>query len=947
MPRYSTLISGSTLRVAGAVAVLAVTAPFASPSSAAEGIEELRCSKDRVYDGKSTKWQSFPGPRFDAGLGIDAVTQQITSYSVSPANSKRIAVTNGNSVYVSMDGGCDWSLSFRLDQVPSDPSIPLSGSFTTIKFVHVTASGAVFAVAEELETGAAGANVARPRVLRSRTGAIDSWQLAEEGLPPIGTPLAIRSHRTNGNVLYITFSGAREESQCPPAPLPCGDAQQGQELGLMYGTTNAGTSWGSRTDPNDLDSVSAIRYFSIDDDDAQGNIVWVVANGTLQRSDNGGRTFQPPDGLPQAGFRFTAVETLANIPKSRGLKVLAFSDDQEMIRLDGNRWIRSRAPFGSAVESIAQRPEGDIAVATRPVNSAPAQVWRIYPEDFRDFDIGKGVGGEVFKQTHGWEFITPPVGGMNVPASAQAGAGSGAAGTYYVQTKDRLVRFLGSKVRLPETSAPPTTVGPPPVPRGTISPNGQTHEIAVGKTKTVQYTLTLPPSPTPIDVYLLIDNSVSMKPTIEGLKANLGRVAQRLHDSGVDIAMGVGKINVEPQDDDLPIDDDRTEHIDESRPQPLYERLRAIGPVDPDLFEQLSTIDGNGGSGKEAQLEALYQAVTGAGLSYNNLGWLIGYDVKKGQQAGFRDALDPIKVIVHATDEEFTTDLTKGHNDFESVARALNDAGVKQVGLSQGVDEATVDLKRMAELTKSLAPPGGTDCDGDGVIGYNDVRAGQPLVCGESEGLDATLVNLISSLSDRQVIQLGHNRAPTIGAVSALSFAVDAKETISKKFTVTYSCKGLQPGPYVNDFTASLRGLTIAKMSANVNCGGLAIPAPPQVAVEPAVNPPPPQPQPIVPAPVPVNPVPQPQAQPQVQTQVQPQAGMADQEEEAFELALAHNEMAQERQEGDQIAMTGLSYVDHPEVVLALGMTLTTAVGVGYAVRRRSRTAAARVTVRR
>lgn len=942
MPRFSTLTGSSMLRVAGVVAALAVTIPLPGPATAAE-IQPLRCGS-RITGGPGI-WQSMKGPVFDEPTGAD-VSQNIESFSVSPSNSQVIAVTNGHSIYVSQNGGCSWSFG-------ADTSIVATGVFSTIKGVYVAANNTVFAIAEELNTGAM---VGRPHVLRSANAGRGKWELADSGLPPIGSPLLLRGHRTKGNVLYLSFSGAREESAaCLPAPVGC-PAGSGEPLGLLYATTNGGGSWTSRTDPGDVDSVTAIKQFSIDDDDPNGNVIWLVAKGRLRKSTDGGRSYEAPDGLDQSGFTFTTVETLSNTKQSAGIKIVAFSAESEMIRLqNGKGWIRSKVPF-SAVESVAQRPEGDMVVATTPATGV--SLWRIYPKDFFDYDNKSGFGGKVFHTTFGWESVNPAT-RLPVSAFVNAGPAPAGAGTFYVRDNRRVLRFLGSTRRLENPPAKGVNLGAPPPPRGTLTPRNTTLTIKKGGSEKVRYTLTLPPAPTPIDIYLLVDNSGSMSPIIQALKDDLGSVVQRLYDTGVDVQVGVGQINVEPEKQSLPIDDPDTEY-DESKPRPIYQVLRKIGPVNGDLYDALSKVDGNGGSGQEPQLEALWQSVMGKGMSFGNLGWLAGYSIPPDHDAEFRDPLDPIKVIVHATDEAFGRTIgcvkvneepkpgcqSNAHNDFEEVAATLRTAGVKQIGLSQSNDLAGADLERMARLTGAVAPRGGTDCDGDGRIGPDDVRAGRPLVCGQSHGLSDTLVNLIRSLNDRQSISVHARPAPNIHGGLAIDYDIDAKQPTTRTFTVTYSCKGMASGEYANSITAALRGITIAKAAATVTCEGTDPPQQqPPVFEEPAFNPPQPQPQPMVPAPAPVNPVPQPQTQVQTQTQVNPQAGMADQEQEQLQLAVADNTLAP--RDEDQLAMSAMSYADNPEVVLAFGMAMATAAGLGFSLRRRSRTATAKVTLRR
>lgn len=949
MTRFTTLMHSTALRVAGAVAAVAVAAPLSLPADAAEKIEALPCAAAQV-SGSSTLWQRLRAPVFQPGIGIDTTPQQIVSYAVSPTNTNYVAVTNGKSVYTSKDGGCSWRLGFRLGRVPEDPQrIPLSGLITDIRRVYVQpGTNTFFALAEELETGA---TVGRPHVLRSASGDAASWRVADEGLPPLGKPHTLRGHPRNKNVLYLSFQNAREEqAQCPPEPVPCDRSQNGEPLGLLYRSTDGGLTWSARTNPGDLNSATTIRYFSVDDNDRGGNTLYVIANGLLRKSTNGGDSYTVPPGVRQSGFKFAAVESLANTEASRRLEVVAFganADGPAMIRLHHGEWVTTQLPFHAPVESVAQRSDGDIAVATAVAFGSP-QVWRIYPHDFVDYEEGIGQAGRKFKLTFGWEPITPNVlSNSKVPADLGGGAAASGAGTYYVREGTAVLRFLGSTARNADPQAPGVDLAPPKPPLGRITPPTLDLDLPAGKSRTVDYTLTLPPSPTPLDVYLLVDNSGSMIPFINDLKANLRHVAVALHESGVNVGIGVGQINVQPETDKLPVDDPRTPDEDESKGRPIYQRLREIGPVDEPLFDALSKLNGNSGAGDEPQLEALYQSVTGEGLTFAGLTFLGPHRIPPGHHAGFRDTLSPIKVIVHATDEKFSTNIRGGaRNDPRVVADVLRDAKVKQIGLSQGQTAAADDLEYMARETGALAPRGGTDCDGDGRIGYEDVQAGEPLVCGQSEGLDRTLVNLLRSLSDPQTITLSKKASPTMVEVSREEFRIDAKQTTKVTFSVTYSCKGLTPGQYANDLTASLRGDLIAKAVATVTCGGVAVPVKPQAVTpnEPASNPPPVQPQPILPAPVPVNPVPQPQTQVQTQTQVNPQAGMADQEEQQFQLAAVTNDLRDEGElAGDQLAMTGLSYDDAALGVMAVGMGLATALGIGMSVRRRHQPALARV----
>lgn len=938
MPRSHRL--RPTFRMIVTVAALAATVPVVSAT--AETIPGVTCSKKGASGTAGKSWQTFNAPTFLPPQGLAAPPQEITAYAVAPSNPKLIAVTNGNSIQISRDGGCGWQQSIRLDQVPSNPNVALSGQFTKIRGLYIAPkSNRIVALAEEGDTGA---SVGRPHVLLNDDASPSGWRLGDSGLPPVGEPLTVKAHPNAPNVMYLSFRSAKAPEggpvQCPPAPLPCPGGSDNGTPGLLWGSSDGGQTWSRRTDPNDLNGAGTIRHFSIEDDDPSGRTLWVVSNGQLRRSENGGASFSVPDGLNQAGFEFTAVESINKTSKTNPVRLLAFSAGGEMMRLeDGQGWVRSRVPF-SSVESVSQRPsDGDIVVATSPA-SGNVTVWRIYGYQFRDFEFGDKDSPQYFKATYGWQSITPN--GVTVAAKVSS-ASDGGTSTYFLRDRQRILRFLGTRItnEIIDANVPPGER--PPAPAGNLSPSNVTVPIAMGKTADVEYTLTLPPSPTPVDLFLLVDNSGSMQPLIDELKRSLGDVIGNLVRAKIEVRVGVGQINVQPDRQELPLDDPNTEW-DESKPRPVYQLLRKIGPIEG-VGAALSKIDGRGGSGDEAQLEALYQAATGEGYDPLGLGGVAGSNVPEGQDAGWTTTKDVVKVIVHATDEPFSDNIRGGHNTPGPVADALNNLGIRQIGLSQGVDEAHEDLQDMARRTGALAPAGGTDCDGNGRVDGDDPRAGEPLVCEQNYGLDKTLANLIKSLQDPQDISVDISKGPTFKTVTQSSFRVNAKILNTRKFTVTFACIGVAPGSYEHTIKAGLRGIKVATAVATVNCGNVPVrPQRPETGSNPIQQPPPVQPQPV-PAPIaPVQPVPQPQTQVQGQPQVNPQAGAAEQKQRQIQVALAENDLGP--QDEDQLAMVGLESgeraVAPATAVVIAGMAMASAcAGVVFARRRRTQVARA------
>lgn len=940
MPRW--LSVQPKLRLTAAVVALAATVPVGG--ARAETIPAVPCSGGVAKAGPS--WQAFAAPTFLTPTGVDMPTQEVVAYAVGPSKPTLLAVTNGNSIQVSTDGGCTWQESLRLDQIPQTQNVTLSGTFTKIRGLYIAPkTNRIIALAEELDTGA---TVGRPHVLiNDRLGRRTEWRTGDSGLPPIGKPLMIEAHPNDPNVVYLSFANAKAPEggfSCPPAPLPCPGAEDNGTPGLLWGSTDGGNTWSRRSDPNDLNGASVIRYFSVDDDDPSGRTIWVVSNDQLRVSRNGGGSYSVPDGLRQQNLKFTAVETVGRIKKGakNPIKVMAFTTTGDMMRLDESKgWVVSKVPFG-AVESVAQRPDGDIVVATMPTG-AGVTVWRIYGTNFLDLGRDDPDNPQAFKVTFGWQNITP----RNVTVAGKvSSASAGSMSTYFLRDRRRILRFLGTSTRLPVSDVPPGLTGVPDPPVGTFTPKNFEWKMPVGQVKDVDYTLTLTPAPTPIDLYLLVDNSGSMQPLIEALKVALADVAQSLvEEHKVQVRIGVGQINVQPDRQELPVDNPETENIDESKPRPVYERLRPIDAVAPDLYRALAKIDGYGGSGDEAQLEALWQSAVGDGYDALGLGPITGYNVPRGWDAGWSQSADTVKVIVHATDEAFSKNIRGGHNDPAVVADALRNLGIRQIGLSQDVPDAHRDLEDMARRTGAVAPPGGTDCDGNGRA---DIKAGEPLVCGQNYGLDKTLVNLINSLADEQEVSVGVSGGPTLASVSKNGFTINAKAPKPMKFRVRYSCKGVAPGVYTHSLTAGLRDIVVARGTASIQCGNSPLPPERQEIGNVPPQPPPIQPQPV-PAPIaPVQPVPQPQTQVQGEPQVNPQAGAAEQKQRQIQVALAENDLG--IQDEDSLAMVGLSAEEHAvapaTAVVIAGMAMASACAGAFALRRRSRTQVVRATVR-
>lgn len=395
--------------------------------------------------------------------------------------------------------------------------------------------------------------------------------------------------------------------------------------------------------------------------------------------------------------------------------------------------------------------------------------------------------------------------------------------------------------------------------------------LAPGKRRSVRASLTLPPSPTPLDVFFLVDTTESMQSSIDALRRGLQAIVDELGARGVDARFGVAEYRDYP----LAV---YGNNLAGDRP---YVLARRLGAADGELAAALARLQaGGGGDFPEAQLTALYQAVTGAG---DAAGLVPG-----GGQAGFRP--EALGVIVNVTDAPFHDDPAHPSPPGAAVARELRARGVLQVGLAvygpQGLSGARRDLSKIAEATGARAAEA-VDCDGDG---DTELGAHEPLVCpvtgrinaGEG-GLAPAIVALLDAVRDEAPVGLaaGSGRRLVRAIAPGLLPRVDVKDPQTLTFEVTLSCPPALAGKsHVVELFAHVRATAVARTALQVDClaPSAALEAPPPLppaapaAARPAAAPAPPPPQP-------------PEQLPQQQPNAQSQGALGHQEQEEPQVA--------------------------------------------------------------
>ena len=662
------------------------------------------------------EWLSIGAPTYPVGP-----PRSITDYAVNPYIPANIFSTNGAALMASTDLGCSWEPSLVLDTLPT-LDIPISGINSEIVDIAIPESrfahtNIYLLVAERVGPAT------RPHVLASRDSG-KTWTLSDDGLPPVtGTLNGIHVAPDSPQFVFVHTT------------LPTG----GDEL---YASTNGGRSWSRRSGAQWEGNASGMTV-----DPESSNELWFWGAGGLYHSTNGGtsRSFinyaAPPVPLTDVWHGDTAQARIAAWQPETSSFIV--SED------GGRTWVPMSGPtIGSALS----------------VGHGPAV-----------YDMLISMHEGLFRRTEeGWRDISPPSGVDLLDIAVTRTAAPGVFGR--TPTTIEFLANLETGVTLS-----PFDIQPPDL-QAAGDPELTPHEIKVTlkprQEKTVNLDLSLPPLPTALDVFFLVDTSNSMETTISGLRRGMQQIIDDLAASGLDVQFGVGEFK------DYPIPG----YGDTQSGDFPYRLDRKIGPADVALKEALERLESSGGGQldqPESQLTGLYQAATGAG----DPPW-----VSAGQDAGFRPGA--LKVIVNMTDAPFHNEPQHPSPPFDTVATALLDEDILQVGLAiYGPNGARglADLREMAAATDTLSPEP-VDCDNNGTA---DIAPGQPLVCeildedyDGSLNLAPAIIATLKAVTQEVNVELVPTESDELVARVAPGLLpnVNLKEPNTIDFQVTFTC---------------------------------------------------------------------------------------------------------------------------------------------------------------
>ena len=883
-------------------------------------------------------WAAVRTPEFEQrplGQG-----QDVTSYVVSPHDQRRVFVTNGTSVLRSLDAGCTWTEVYVLPAVATDEE-PLSVAGSRLRDLRVPedprAASRVLAVAQEV----AGDEGTRPHLLVSEDGTEDSFERRDTGLPDSGDVTDLEVSPTNPDFVFVSLSltppppgpedGAPDLPPLPPLPgipgvgSPTAPDVRSAPRGALYLSRDGGASFAAQLDPTDL-AVATSALEELVTDPLAANQLWAVSGGVLRHSDDAGATFRAAVPTPeeQAARGWDVTTLVVDAGPDRSRRVLAFT--RTSAQKGGPRLLTS-TDSGVTFDEIS---------APGPVDSAV-----LVGADRRTLAVsttGRRAGVHVLPTDRPAVDVTP----LDSDRPFALSTDRTPRATLHASAPGVLLRYVGPLVTPPAVDPPPVgavvdDVDLPPLGVGRFTPAADDVKLQAGRSTTVPHRLELPRRTTPLDLYVLVDTTISMKDDLPAVTRDLLALVDRLVAQGVDLRVGLGEFK--GQESTI-----------------AYRRVQGVGPQVDDFRSALTGLKADG-FGLEMQLIALEQALLGAGEGPDAL---VPASCKAPERSPDRFVLDEkrtapptspgqaadfspshVKVVLTVTDTVFLrpagTRLTPDCRvDTLGVARQYAAAGVHQVGV--GIDDvdnpATAeDLVVGARETRTLQP--GSACAPE----LQPAGPGpHPAVCRTASDLEASLLSLVEQQSEPTDVRMTRTGATDVLAVAALP-RVDLRRPRPLDVPVTYTCPD-EPGTFTGSLRVSVPEREVAVLPYRLVC----TPPPPQIAPllllqQPAVA----AAVPLVgllPPPVPVPPPAPPaqaaqaqaQTQPQSQTQAQAQSGTQEQQESAAQLAFALQGLAQD--EGTTVQ--AMSAREVPDVVRISVLAMMTAAAGGVAVRRRT-----------
>lgn len=853
---------------------------------------------------RSDGWAAISAPDYAPGEGDDT----ITSFAAPHGEKRLVHVTNGTVVKSSDDAGCKWN---HIYPTPGSTTVPVSSTTIT----ELVSPGGKVLWMTAVET--LGNGQQRPHVLKTTDAtaargntSTEPFEPLDDGLPLLGTPVHLYASPLDPETVFVLIDEP-VDAESPTATVRNIYRLTADETLALAG--NRRIVWEKVPRLAGFGEIGGLAVSPTD-----SRVVWAWSGSNIALSRDSGLTWN--DGKVDGEI------TTVTVDGANGAVFTKVPDGAQLLRMSNATTVVAREPLPIAPTSAEPGKRAGVFVI-----SGPDGTFGFDHRAMRWVDIGpRGV-------TFGRVQFAP----------------SQLAPIVLGQTPEALFRFdlfapenfiMDAAGNVPWRPLPGDDGG---LEEPVLTPDRPVVTVKPGQIKDVKFDFGTPPKPSDLDVYFLVDTTMSMATAIEGLRTNVVQIAEHVQQRTRGKAcFGVGEVK----------DFSLSNPLQGAAAVTAYQRQQPIvceGPDLPLLRDGLARLKQAGGDNvpEEAQTVGLVQAVTGKGST--------NPPVLAGQQAGFRS---PMKVIVLITDAGFKmAPQYSGFPSMDETVETLNSYGVKAVGVvvhtMNSAGPAVRDTSELAARTNTFAPMNGVDCDGDGFV---NVPNGEPLVC-ETENqaplIAPAIVALLLGVKDPGGIALRTDDPENVirslsGPEGATVTNDEVRATVNMRVenhlpvTAKVTCTKAQDGKdLVAEITTTIRDEAAVRGELLVKCRSTPI-VPPKKVVPPPVEPPLLPIDPIIPPKIAFVPIVMPQFNPPPPNNppgnLNPNAGLSQEEEQQFQIATvqqgAQENEAQPGEEEVELAMTGLSHDDAAAATLVLGCAGMVSAAAGAALFHRRRT---------
>lgn len=845
---------------------------------------------------RSDRWVRIAAPKFDSNEG----PATISSFSVMPNQKNGLMVTNGTVVKLSMDAGCTWQTVYSGNNVKNPaPGAPYTPDvFTQI----VEPSDTLAWVTSYDDVG----GVPHPHVYTgSEVGKnpTPTWGQDDVGLPEYGKPVS----------LVVPFPGLGE-AYLLVDQLPDPTTGSTATTRHLYATQPPNPPQAGAVAPRPWSEVTLPSGFGRVDGVARESAgkVWIWS----------GRHYAWASGLDNSTSPTWHVGTAAGT-----IITIDVADSTGIVNVIEQ--------IGSGA-LIAEPGQGGLVTQMKlpvvPYSFTHGTYQNVYAESGPN-----GTWGYDHVR-HQWINITPHGGG---PAFHQLTMAYGTSERVLLgMTSSALWRwdtYDTETFRAPPP--PPGAKGPPPrLPHSNLktpvlTPTKKVVTVTPGAVSKVPVAFLVPPDATPLDVYFLVDTTSSMGPAILGLQKSIVTLSRHLRSElGLSACFGVGGVkDFDPQS------------------SYVFKTFQPVAPCDttPDLASVTAATkqleSSGGGTPPEAQTLALKLAVNGQ-MSVNP-------PVPVPQPANFRPGA--FHVIVYISDAG--SNQGGGYPTIAEDINTLNTNDVKIVSIAYqhgggDLNAALAMMNQLAVGTGSYGPASGVDCNGDGGGHYGDLGPNAPLICQESASsspdgppmvnIEPAIFGLLLAVKDPGTVGVTVGdpdhalQAPIEGPTSRV---LDMKYETGVKFTMPVGCTASQVGKTLRiGLTPRIRSQAYGSPGeVDVICQAKPKlpPIPPVAPAAPLLFFPGARPPVAVAPPIPPNPPAQPASN------VNPNAGMAREEQQQPQLAMAAQDSEAAGEDTEVVEMSAMRNPSPRSDALFIGgaaMLMAAAAGCAMQLRRRT-----------